>query len=51
MAEIKGQLLGILLVVAIFAAVAGGLIKAFDDAAKEVGTAISEVFEDPPTAP
>lgn len=52
MSEIKGQLLGILLVIAIFVLVGGGLLTAFGDAANEVNTGISEIFENPfPSTP
>ena len=41
MSEIKGQLLGIILVVTIFGAVAGVLLTAFSTAASNTSTKIS----------
>ena len=43
MSEIKGQLLGIVLVVTIFGAVAGVLLSAFNTAAQNTADKISEV--------
>lgn len=43
MSEIKGQLLGIVLVVTIFGAVAGVLLSAFNTAAANTADQISEV--------
>ena len=43
MSEIKGQLLGIVLVVTIFGAVAGVLLSAFNTAAQNTADQISEV--------
>ena len=43
MSEIKGQLLGIVLVVTIFGAVAGVLLGAFNTAAENTADQISEV--------
>ncbi len=43
MSEIKGQLLGIVLVVAVFGAVGGMLLYAFQASAKNVATSVSEI--------
>lgn len=45
MSEIKGQLLGIVLVVAVFGAVGSILVTAFQKAATDLGTTISENTE------
>ena len=42
MSEIKGQLLGVVLVIAIFGAIAGILYGAFQKSAKDIATKIEE---------
>ena len=50
MSEIKGQLLGVLLVVTIFAGVSAVLVTAFSDAASDVAEQISAPAETTPAA-
>lgn len=50
MSEIKGQILGIVLVLAVFGVVAGTLYNAFVKSADEVGKKIETTWE-PPESP
>ncbi len=46
MSEIKGQILGVVLVIGIFGIVAGALIPVFRNLTNKVGTEIGKVEED-----
>jgi archaellum component FlaG (FlaF/FlaG flagellin family) len=45
MSEIKGQLLGIVLVVSVFGVVSTGLVAAFKTSAEQVATSVSKETE------
>ncbi|MFA6755650.1 MAG: hypothetical protein WCR97_04000 [Bacilli bacterium] len=45
MSELKGQLLGLILVIAVFGVIAGALITAFQNSAKSVATKIEDTGE------
>ena len=44
MSEIKGQLLGIVLVVAVFGVVGGVLVTAFQDSAENIATSVKKEY-------
>lgn len=46
MSEIKGQLLGILLVLMVFGAISGAVIAIFNNMAKQIENSVSNVIND-----
>ena len=46
MSEIKGQLLGIIIVLMVFAAVSGAMVALFNNLTKSVSDHVSEVVSD-----